>query len=189
MILCRVLGSTVATRKDVKLEGTKLLVVAEAEPDGAERAELHVAADAIGAGAGDLVLVTIGSAARLTSATQGLPLDAAGGRDRRYRGARRRAGLRRRGGRVNLARVEGRVVASRRVEELGSARLVLLQPLDEHEQPAGRALVAADPEIRAGAGATVWFVNGSDAVDALPAREPVDAVVVGLVDRITGAAP
>jgi microcompartment protein CcmK/EutM len=49
--------------------------------------------------------------------------------------------------------------------------------------------VAADPEVRAGAGATVWFVNGSDAVDALPAREPVDAVVVGLVDRITGAAP
>ena len=30
--------------------------------------------------------------------------------------------------------------------------------------------------MRAGAGATVWFVNGSDAVDALPAREPVDAV-------------
>ena len=46
MILCRVLGSTVATRKDAKLEGTKLLVVAEAEPDGAEREELHVAADA-----------------------------------------------------------------------------------------------------------------------------------------------
>ena len=76
MILCRVLGSTVATRKDAKLEGTKLLVVAETDPDGAEREELHVAADAIGAGAGDLVLVTIGSAARLTAATQGLPLDA-----------------------------------------------------------------------------------------------------------------
>ena len=76
MILCRVLGSTTATRKDAKLEGTKLLVVAEADPDGSEREELHVAADAIGAGAGDLVLVTIGSAARLTDATRGLPLDA-----------------------------------------------------------------------------------------------------------------
>ena len=90
---------------------------------------------------------------------------------------------------MNLARVEGRIVASRRVEELGSARLVLLQPLDEHEAPTGRTLVAADPDVRAGAGSTVWYVNGSDAVDALPAREPVDAVVVGLVDRITGAAP
>ena len=47
MILCRVLGSTVATRKDARLEGTKLLVVAETDPDGAEREELHVAADAI----------------------------------------------------------------------------------------------------------------------------------------------
>ena len=138
MILCRVLGSTVATRKDAKLEGTKLLVVAEADPDGAEREELHVAADAIGAGAGDLVLVTIGSAARLTAATQGLPLDALvvaivdtveHGGARVYDTA---------GGGVNLARVEGRVVASRRVDELGSARLVLLQPLDEHEAPSGR---------------------------------------------------
>jgi len=76
MILCRVLGSAVATRKDEKLEGTKLLVVAEAEPDGGDRPELHVAADAIGAGAGDLVLVTIGSAARLTEPTRGRPLDA-----------------------------------------------------------------------------------------------------------------
>ena len=76
MILCRVLGSAVATRKDAKLEGTKLLVVAEADPEGGVREELHVAADAIGAGAGDLVLVTIGSAARLTAATRGRPLDA-----------------------------------------------------------------------------------------------------------------
>jgi microcompartment protein CcmK/EutM len=76
VILCRVLGSAVATRKDAKLEGTKLLVVVEAEPDGTEREELHVAADAIGAGAGDLVLITIGSAARLTAATRDVPLDA-----------------------------------------------------------------------------------------------------------------
>jgi len=86
---------------------------------------------------------------------------------------------------VNLARVVGRVVATRRVDELGTARLVLLEPLDEHGAVAGAPLVAADPEVRAGEGATVWFVNGSDAVDALPAREPVDAVVVGLVDRVT----
>jgi microcompartment protein CcmK/EutM len=76
VILCRVLGSAVATRKDEKLAGTKLLVVAEADPDGVGGEELHVAADAIGAGTGDLVLVTIGSAARLTAATRGLPLDA-----------------------------------------------------------------------------------------------------------------
>ena len=129
VILCRVLGSTVATRKDVKLEGTKLLVVAEADPDGAEREELHVAADAIGAGAGDLVLVTIGSAARLTRADPGPPstrswsassiprVDVGGS------ATPRRA--------VSPGARGGRVVASRRVEELGSTRLLLLQPLDE----------------------------------------------------------
>ena len=90
---------------------------------------------------------------------------------------------------MNLARVVGRVVATRRVEELGTARLVLLQRLDERGAELGSPLVAADPDVRAGEGATVWFVNGSDAVDALPAREPVDAVVVGLVDRISGGAP
>jgi microcompartment protein CcmK/EutM len=89
---------------------------------------------------------------------------------------------------VNLARVIGRVVATRRVDELGTARLVLLQPVDEHGVPAGAALVAADPTVRAGDGATVWCVHGSDAVDALEQREPVDAVVVGLVDRVSGAA-
>jgi microcompartment protein CcmK/EutM len=86
---------------------------------------------------------------------------------------------------VNLARIVGRVVATRRVDELGSARLVLLQPLDEREAAQGAPLVAADPDVRAAEGSTVWFVSGSDAVDALPAREPVDAVVVGLVDRVT----
>jgi microcompartment protein CcmK/EutM len=76
VILCRVIGRAVASRKDAALEGAKLLVVAEADPDGAERADLHVAADTLGAGAGDLVLVTIGSGARLTEATRRQPLDA-----------------------------------------------------------------------------------------------------------------
>jgi len=76
VILCRVIGRAVATRKDAALEGAKLLVVAEADPDGGERADLHVVADVLGAGAGDLVLVTIGSGARLTAATRAQPLDA-----------------------------------------------------------------------------------------------------------------
>lgn len=76
MILCRVLGKAVATRKHDALEGVKLLVAVEVDPDGAERADLHVVADTIGAGEGDLVLVVIGSAARLTEATRTQPIDA-----------------------------------------------------------------------------------------------------------------
>ncbi len=76
MILCRVLGKAVATRKQESLDGAKLLVAVEVDPGGAERRELHVVADTIGAGEGDLVLVVIGSAARLTEATRTQPIDA-----------------------------------------------------------------------------------------------------------------
>jgi ethanolamine utilization protein EutN len=76
VILCRVLGKAVASRKQAALEGAKLLVVAEVDPDGTERPDLHVVADTIGAGTGDLVLVVIGSAARLTEATRSQPIDA-----------------------------------------------------------------------------------------------------------------
>jgi ethanolamine utilization protein EutN len=76
MILCRVLGHVVSSRKDARLEGAKLLAVVEVEPGGAERDELHVVADTLGAGAGDTVLVVIGSAARMTGPTRGQPIDA-----------------------------------------------------------------------------------------------------------------
>ena len=76
MILCRVLGHVVSSRKDPKLDGAKLLAVVEVEPGGAERDELHVVADTLGAGEGDTVLVVIGSAARMTGPTRGQPIDA-----------------------------------------------------------------------------------------------------------------
>jgi microcompartment protein CcmK/EutM len=86
---------------------------------------------------------------------------------------------------VNLARVCGRVVATRRVAELGGHRLVLLQPLDDALAAQGAPLVAVDPLVGAGADAVVWYVNGVDAVDALEAREPIDAAVVGLADHVS----
>jgi microcompartment protein CcmK/EutM len=76
VILCRVLESVTATRKDPGLTGAKLLVCCEATPDGELLAELHVCADTLGAGRDDLVLVTIGSSARLTSETRNQPIDA-----------------------------------------------------------------------------------------------------------------
>jgi ethanolamine utilization protein EutN len=76
MILCKVLGHAVSSRKDERLDGAKLLVVVELEPGGAERDELHVVADTLGAGEGDTVLVVIGSAARMTEHTRSQPIDA-----------------------------------------------------------------------------------------------------------------
>jgi len=76
MILGRVVGRAVSTRKDDKLVGTKLLLVEEVGPTGSGSGEVAVVADSIGAGPGDLVLVTQGSAARFTEPTRDRPVDA-----------------------------------------------------------------------------------------------------------------
>lgn len=86
---------------------------------------------------------------------------------------------------MNLARVRGVVTAEQRAQELVERRLVVLQPVDEEHRDEGRTLVALDPFVSASEGATVWFVNGSDATDALGEPfQPADAVVVGLVASI-----
>ena len=54
--MARVVGSVVATRKDEKLEGLKLLLVQDVGPDLAGGKAYAVAVDAVGAGAGEVVL-------------------------------------------------------------------------------------------------------------------------------------
>jgi len=76
MIIGRVIGRAVATRKDEKLLGTKLLLAEEVAPDGAATGDLHVVADHLGAGSGDVVLISQGSAARFTGVTKERPIDA-----------------------------------------------------------------------------------------------------------------
>lgn len=73
MLVCRVVGSTVATVKAPGFANYKLLNV---KPDGSEGPEL-VAVDAVGAGVGDLVLVATGSAVRELEGLAGVAADAA----------------------------------------------------------------------------------------------------------------
>jgi microcompartment protein CcmK/EutM len=77
MILGRVAGTVVATRKDDRLEGFKLLVVRMTEPDGRLKDGYVVAVDTLDAGVGDLVLVVSGSSARMASGCTDRPVDAA----------------------------------------------------------------------------------------------------------------
>jgi microcompartment protein CcmK/EutM len=84
---------------------------------------------------------------------------------------------------VQVARVIGDVVATRKDPVLTGLKLLLLQPLGPDRQPAGRTLVAADA-VGAGVGETVFFVRGREAsFPWLPAEVPVDAGIVGIVDR------
>ncbi len=76
MLLARVIGTVVATRKEAELEGLKLLLLQGTDVDGKAAGGFVVAADAVGAGLGDLVLYATGSSARQTVVTKDRPVDA-----------------------------------------------------------------------------------------------------------------
>ena len=75
MTLGRVVGTIVATRKDEKLIGSKLLIVQDVDLDGNLVSRYTVAVDAVGAGVGELVLTAGGSSARQTNVTKNKPVD------------------------------------------------------------------------------------------------------------------
>ena len=77
MILARVVGSVVATRKDPRLEGKTLLIVKPVSPEGKEEAGYVVAVDTVGAGTSELVLVVAGSSARMAEGCKDRPVDQA----------------------------------------------------------------------------------------------------------------
>lgn len=77
MILGKVVGTVVATRKDERLSGSKLLLVQPVQPDGTPRGASLVAVDTVDAGAGERVLVVSGSSARMAEGMTDRPVDAA----------------------------------------------------------------------------------------------------------------
>ncbi len=76
MLLAKVLGTVVATRKEASLDGLKLLLVRPVDEEGRETGAHLVAADAVGAGPEELVLIASGSSARQTQVTDKRPVDA-----------------------------------------------------------------------------------------------------------------
>ena len=76
MKLGRIVGTVVATRKDPKVEGLRLYLVQDVDLSLREKESFVVAADAMGAGVGEVVLYASGSSARQTEQTQNRPVDA-----------------------------------------------------------------------------------------------------------------
>lgn len=76
MLLGRVAGTLVASRKEQTLEGLKFLVVKQIDVDDSETGSYVIAADAVGAGVGEVVMYATGSSARQTVLTQDRPCDA-----------------------------------------------------------------------------------------------------------------
>jgi len=76
MRIARVIGSAVSTVKEPSLVGHKLLLVRETDERNEVTGPVFVAADLVGAGTGELVLVSEGSAARQSDKTTNQPVDA-----------------------------------------------------------------------------------------------------------------
>lgn len=76
MLLGKVVGTVVSTRKEPTLDGSKLLVVRGLDLEGKPTSTLVVAVDAVGAGVGEVVLYASGSSARQTEMTKDRPVDA-----------------------------------------------------------------------------------------------------------------
>ena len=77
MIIARILGTVVATQKDERLRGKKLLLVRPLNLDGTDASGYTVAVDTVGAGFHERVLVVAGSSARLAEGLKDTPVDAA----------------------------------------------------------------------------------------------------------------
>ena len=77
MILARVVGTIVATRKDPRLEGKKLLNIKPITPEGKDEGSYLIAVDSVGAGFRETVIAVTGSSARMADGCKDRPVDTA----------------------------------------------------------------------------------------------------------------
>jgi ethanolamine utilization protein EutN len=85
---------------------------------------------------------------------------------------------------MQLARVIGTLVATRKVEGLEGVKFLVVQPLDKHGRPEGEPEIAADGTAQAGPGELVFVIYSREAALALPEWfVPVDLAIMGIVDE------
>ena len=77
MLLAKIVGTVVATRKDPRLVSSKLLIARPIDPRGKAEGSYLVAVDTVDAGVGETVLIVSGSSARMAAGLKDCPVDAA----------------------------------------------------------------------------------------------------------------
>jgi microcompartment protein CcmK/EutM len=77
LLLAKIVGTVVATRKDPRLVSNKLLLARPVDPRGKVEGNYLVAVDTVDAGVGETVLVVSGSSARMAAGMKDCPVDAA----------------------------------------------------------------------------------------------------------------
>ena len=86
---------------------------------------------------------------------------------------------------MQLAKVIGTVVATRKYSGLEGVKFLIVQPLDKQQRPEGDPVVAADGTAQAGPGHLVFIIGSREAALALPVKfVPVDHAIVGIVDQV-----
>ena len=89
---------------------------------------------------------------------------------------------------MDIGKIIGTVVATRKDPSLTGTRLLVVQPLNANGESAAPPLIAVDPRGDAGYGDTIYMVTGGDAIGVTSGREmPVDVAIVGIVDSMTVA--
>jgi microcompartment protein CcmK/EutM len=76
VLLAKIVGTVVATRKDPRLVSSKLLIARAVDPRGKPEGNYLVAVDTVDAGVGETVLIVSGSSARMASGMKDCPVDA-----------------------------------------------------------------------------------------------------------------
>jgi ethanolamine utilization protein EutN len=85
---------------------------------------------------------------------------------------------------VFFAHVIGTLWATQKDESMKGFKLQIIQPLNAKREEAGMPIIAVDT-VGAGQGETVFYITSREAVIPLPVEmAPVDASIVGIVDRI-----
>jgi len=85
---------------------------------------------------------------------------------------------------MQLARVIGTVVATRKDPSIEGMKILMIQPLTDDLKPAGEPIAAIDV-VQAGPGSLVHWVTARESSMALPNPfAPVDAAITGIVDDV-----
>lgn len=86
---------------------------------------------------------------------------------------------------MQLARVIGTLVATRKYEGLEGIKFLVVQPLTKRQEEIGEPVIAADGTAQAGPGHIVFIVGSREAAQGLPEPfVPVDHAIVGIVDDV-----
>jgi microcompartment protein CcmK/EutM len=87
---------------------------------------------------------------------------------------------------VNLCRVLGTVVASEKLEVFRGRKILVVQPVDEKQQPLGKSYLAVDNISSAGKGDLVLVMNEGGGVRQVlqDKTAPIRALIVGVVDAV-----